>query len=188
MRPHVRAVVGHVDGDVADEADALLMGILPKGLPLAVEAVLDEGMVVHQVSKLRCVPGHGLGLPVPDILRPIRPALALEPILQGTEQRPVLQIPGMVRHIVGHLAAIEAGECLFKDSAAAVVEQPEVHLSGIAAPVGADVLVSQKALLLQEVQVHQIRVPGEGGGALVGGIPIARRGQGQPRHRGTVSW
>ena len=85
----------------------------------------------------------------------------------------------MGRHVVAHLAAIEAGEGLFKDGAAAVVEETEVHLPGIAAPVGADVPIGEKALLLQKVQVHQVRVPGEGGGALIGGISVARGGQGQ---------
>ena len=53
----------------------------------------------------------------------------------------------MVRHIVGHLAAIEAGECLFEDFAASVIEEAKVHLPGIAAPIRADILNREQPLL-----------------------------------------
>ena len=177
--PHVHAVVGHVDGDISDEADALLVGVGPQGLPLAVEAVLDEGVIVDLLPEQLPIPGHGLRLPVPDILRPVDPAFALKMILQGAEQRPVLQIPGVSRHVLGHLGPIEPGEGLFQHLATAHVQEAEIHLPGILAPVLADVLIGEEPLLLQKIQIHQIGVPGEGGRALVGGIPEARGRQGQ---------
>ena len=179
MGPYVRAVVGDVDGDIADEVHALFVGVGPEGLPLGVETVLDEGVVVDQVPELFSIPGHGLRLMIPDILWPVHPALALEPILQGAEQGPILEIPAVLRHVVGHPGPIEPGEGLLEHLAAAIIQKAEIHLPGIVAPIRADIRIGQKPLLLQQVQIHQVGVPGESGRALIGGIPIAGGRQGQ---------
>ena len=96
VRPHVGGVHGHVDGQVADDADALFMGVGPQVLPLAEEQVLDVGEQADVIRQLLLVTRYCLRAAEADVLiRPLRPGLHAEMALDSHEQGVVRQ-PGSI--------------------------------------------------------------------------------------------
>ena len=92
--PHIGGVHGYINRQVADDADALFVGVGPQGLPLAEEQVLDVGEQADVVRKLFLVMCHRLGTAEADVLvRPIRPGLHPKMALEGHEQG-VIRQPG----------------------------------------------------------------------------------------------
>ena len=104
LRPDVRGVERHIDGHVADEADALAVGVIAQRLPLAEEEDLQEDPEVHLVLQLLVRPLHGLAAVQAQILiRPLAPAGHAVAALERHEQR-VIPDPGVVppegRHLL----------------------------------------------------------------------------------------
>ena len=84
--PDVGAVLGHVDGQVAQDGDALLGGVVLEGLPLAEEEelyALPEGGLPGEAGGGGL---HGGGLPPPQRLRPLVPGHAVVVVFQGHEE------------------------------------------------------------------------------------------------------
>ena len=84
LAPDIRRVHRDIDGDVADQADALLAGIGLEGLPLAVEQELDKAVKVDLVLQLFRIGPHGKVPVHADVLvRPLGPADHAEVHLHG---------------------------------------------------------------------------------------------------------
>ena len=183
FRPHVGGVHGHIDGQVPDNLQPQGVDVVPQGVPLAVKEVLEVGEKVHVLPQLPPVALHRLRRSDPDIgVGPLQPALHAEVALHRHVQRVVGQpriLPGkgLHRRPVPVPAPPEGpaqhGKPVFVDPA-------EVHMTGVAAPVDALQLGAfQQAVGDQQIQVDEVGVPGEGGKALVGAVPIAGGTEGQ---------
>ena len=87
--PHVGAVVGHEDGEVADEPDAARVHVASKGGPLPIEQPLQPRLEADLVSMLAARPRERVGAPEADTLFPAGPLHVVVRPLQGGIERPV---------------------------------------------------------------------------------------------------
>ena len=181
IAPNLAGVQGHINGHIPQNGNALLFGVLPQGVPLAVELVLDKLVEVQLFSQALANLPQGFRLPVLEGFLPPVPGKALEFVLQG-------HIQGVIPQPVGVLPA----ECLVvpirpepgvgqgQHLPPGPVQKAEVCPAGVLPP-GKALRLSrlQKSLLLEGGQVNEIFVAGKGGAGLVGRIPVARGGQRQ---------
>ena len=181
--PHVGAVPGDIDGQVAHDGDALSVDIGLEFLPLAKEEVLHPLPEADVVLQLFFRPGHGPGAAEADVLRPLQPGGAAVPLFQGHKQGIVIQ-PGLVEQtepVKGRRGAGEqpvAGTPQHRQPQA--VEGLIVHPLRVVPPGEGGVLLPlQQPLPLQLVQVDEIGVARPGGEGLIGGVPIPRGADGQ---------
>jgi hypothetical protein len=183
--PHIGAVQRDKDGDVADNANALLVGVrldrqpLRKELPLAVLLALD---LIGQLDPpaLQC-----LGL------SPCRPCLPLVPrgqivrLLERHEQGHVFQPaclfltePGKSGPLVRRSPVTVVGKGLVQQLGLVIDHRAEIHpvvgKEGHRLQIGG----REVAGLHQLLRADEHRVPGKGGQALIGRIAIARRAEG----------
>ena len=91
MRPHIGAVVGHKDRNVADDLNAVTMGVIFHRLPLAEEKKLTKLLRLHRVGILLSCRLQRLRLPTHQIIFPSRPHRAVVTLLQRHEQSKVIQ-------------------------------------------------------------------------------------------------
>ena len=183
MRPGIRAVHGDIDRDIADDLDAVCVGIgleraiLLAELELQILLELDIKVELAAVVIQRVAPAQA------DILRPFIPALAAEEILERHEQRIIGKPPAVFADktlILAVAADIRALIGLAQQRIAHIVELFVIDILRIAAEVAAIAFLAREyALLDQLVQTDEIRVAGEGGKGLIRRIAVAGRAQGQ---------
>ena len=181
LAPGVRAVVGGVEGDVADNLHAVVICILVKLLPLLIEFILHETLQTDRVGilfpcLLDCFRLLGL-----QLFRPAFPAAAAVGFLDGHEQgeavQPVIVLlaEGLVfrllrgvKTLVGNLEGLVPGVVN-----GAVVDGgrvgAEVHL--------VQLLLLYEAFLAEGLKVDEIGIPGKCREALVGGVAVAGRSE-----------
>ena len=123
------------------------------------------------------------GTAEPEGILPVPPGGALPLGLQGGEEGVILQPEGVLPAeggIVRRRSGKKPLRGLVEHSPALAVEQGVVHPAGILAPgEGLVVLRRQETVLLQEIQVDEVGVPGVGGEGLVGRVTEAGLSQGQ---------
>ncbi len=173
--PHIGAVKGHKDGDVADDADATLVGVrfdcqpLIEELPLTILLVLD---LLRQVFSpaIQCR-GHPLGSPY----LPLGPGAQIVGLLQGHEKGEIVQ-PGTLRPaklgkgralVVGGMGA-KAGKSLVQQ--VGLVVDHGTKIDPVVGKVGHGLQVGRREVTQrrQPFGADQHRVPGKGREALVG--------------------
>ena len=185
LRPHVGGIQRHIDGQVADDADALLVDIVPQKLPLGEEQELQVGEELHIVGQQRSVfLQNGLAFAQADVLvLPLRPCLHAEVPLAGHVQGVVRQPAPVLLHKGGHLVRVPLPAPLVglvQQGEAAFVDLAVVHVAGVAAPVAFGAFGSfQQPILDKHIRVDEIGVAGVGGKALIGGVAVAGGVQGQ---------
>ena len=183
LRPHVSGIHGHIDGQVADDADALRVDIVAQPLPLAEEQVLQIGEEIHILLQQGTVFLQRLRLPQADIVGPLRPRLHAEMALARHEQGIVWEPALICLHEGGHglAAALPVTlEGLAQQVEALFVDAAVVHMTGIAAPLAPAALgLGQQTVGDEQLGVNVVGVTGVGGEALVGGIPVAGRAKRQ---------
>ena len=91
MGPDIGAVLGHVDGQVADELHVVLPAVAAQGPPLAERQVLAEAHAVQGVLGLVAQGVDGPGFPVAQGHGPVGPTRAALPGLGHPEQRVVVE-------------------------------------------------------------------------------------------------
>ena len=91
MSPAVGAVVSDKHGHVTENLHAVVMGIFPKSLPLAVENILQEFIMRYSAGQFFFIIGYAVGSVAADIVGPPRPDLAAEEITDGPEQGVVVE-------------------------------------------------------------------------------------------------
>ncbi len=99
MGPGVGAVIGDEDGDVADDADTLAVGIGLQLQPLLIEQELLKLLLLNGIVQRGGPLFHGPLLPLGDIAGPLVPdaaLLLLVVLLQGHEQSEVVEPVGGV--------------------------------------------------------------------------------------------
>lgn len=138
------------------------------------------------LRKILSAGGYGGGIARPGTaakgLRPGCPGLRAKAVLQGHKVRIVRKPGGVFPLEALYLLPIPQPapvKGLFQHGEALRIEPPVIYIPGIyPGAAGVRLVPCQQAVLYQEVKVNEIRVPGEGGKALVGGIAEARLAQG----------
>ena len=183
LGPHVGGIHGHVDGQVADDADVQRVDVVPQRVPLLEEQVLHVYEERHVLRQQRAVFLQRLFLTQPDGLRPFRPGLHAEMALAGHIQRVVRQPPGVVRGEGRHLRAVPLPaplEGLVQQREPALVDLAVVHVPGIIAPVaGLAFLLRQQPVGHQQLRVDVVGIARVGGKALIRRVAVAGRAEGQ---------
>ena len=177
IRPHVGGIHGHIDGQIADHAHALFLGIGPQRLPLPEEEVLHISEELHITGKL---PPVALHRPVPaqaDVLiLPLRPGPHTEMALQGHEQSVVRQPVRVFLRKGFHLVSVPLPAPVLgrlQQLEAVFIDFPVIHPGRVIPPVQRQFRLFQEAILTEKIQVHKIGISRIGGKALVGRVPIA---------------
>ena len=181
--PHVGAVPGDIDGQVAHDGDALLVYIGLELVPLAEEEILHPLPEADLPLQLSFRPLQGLGAAEADVLRPLQPGGAAVLLLQGHKQgivikpRPVGPAePGKSGRAPGQQPV--TGQAQHRQPQA--VQGLIVHPLRVVPPgEGGILLPLQQPLFFQLVQIDEIGVARPGGEGLIGGVPIPRGADGQ---------
>ena len=106
LRPHVGGIHGHIDGQVADDADALRVDIVPQPVPLLEEQILQVGEELHVLPQQGAVLLHRPLLPQTDVIGPLRPRLHAEMALAGHKQGVIRQPAAVCLLEGGHGLAV----------------------------------------------------------------------------------
>ena len=175
--PCVCRIQRHIDGDIADDLDALAVGVGFQLAPLLVELELKILVVLHLKVQLPAVVVHG-GLPAQtDILCPLDPRLALKAVLYRHEQGKIVQPPLVFlaecrkRFVVADVAA---GVRQPQQTAALGIQAAVINVIRLAAEVCLFALGGgQHPFLHQCVQADEIRIARKGGKALVRAVAVA---------------
>ena len=174
--PHVGAVQRNIDGYVADDADALPVGVSAQGLPLAEKQILYKVVISNLL--FMGLPGSFQSgfLPQAQTILPVQPGRASVAFLQRHEQG-VIRQPGTIFlqesgvALIGRKTAVGKAQKL----SPLLVEPAETHTGGHICPADHPRLFRlQQPLLHQCVQINEIGIAGKGREGLVGGIPVAR--------------
>ena len=181
IAPHLTGVQGHINGHISQNLDTLLLGVLPQGVPLAVELVLDKLVKIHFFPKALANLPQCFRLPVFQGFLPLIPGKAAGFVLQGPIQGVISQPVGVFpaeSQVV--LCGLEAGAGQGQHLPPGLVQKPEVRPARVLPPGKALRLPRlQKPLRLEGGQVNQIFIAGKSGTGLVGRIPVACGVQGK---------
>ena len=91
MRPDFSAISRHEDGQIADEADALLPAMLLERSPLQVELVLNEAVEIDFVREF-VVGGAERGrFAEANAGFPFEPFFVAMDVLEGSEEGPIVE-------------------------------------------------------------------------------------------------
>ena len=160
IAPNVRGIIGHVDGHVTDNGNAVFMGIGPQLLPLAVEQILHKGIEPNLLFQFLTGLPNGCRLPALEGFLPFIPGLAVFLGLQRHEQckirQPVAVLPGK-----GFQSRIFREPAIGQPQHVQPmgIQKAKVCPVGVRAPVAAgDLLRPEKTLLHQHIQVNEIMV------------------------------
>ena len=181
--PHIRAVKGHIQRNIADDGDSSLIGVIPDLLPLLPELELDKLPVINLLGQLLPHPGQRLRLSSADILFPVHPARFLMAFLQGHIHGIVIQPVDILRRklpVFRELPVLTAGKCELKQRKTPVVQTSVIHPVRLLTPgILIDLLLFQELLFLQHVQVDKVGIPRKCRIGRIGAVPIARRSHGK---------
>ena len=145
---------------------------------------MDIGEQFHILPQQLPVPGQSRRIVEPDsLIGPFLPGLHAEMPLEGHEQGVVRQPGGVFLCKARHRAAIPhpaSFRRLFQQVQTIFIELAVVHMTGIFSPVPVtDLLLRQKPILDQQIQINEIGIARIGGKALVGGITVAGGTEGE---------
>ena len=179
--PHLHRVARDVDGDVSNDKDAALVGVVLQALPVTIEEVLRHLVVAHALGVLgaeRCARLAAAAV----LLRPLVVRLEVKLLLDGHELAVRLE-PGAVRlaellEVLGRRCR-EARERTLEQSPVSAEERAVVDVLWVVSK-GQDneVLLGEVAKANEILDVYEVRIPREGGEGLVGRVAKARGGEG----------
>ena len=183
MGPGIRGIEGHINRNVPDELYSVIICVFFQFLPLDMEFVLEVLVKFDVEIAFPPVVVHGVIPALLDVLGPFLPGGPVEAELHSHKERVVLQpvriLPdeadeiGILGDIAALVGQVQQGEALLIDLAV-------VHLGRVVPEIaGRAFLLRQQALLDQDLQVDEIRIPRKGGEGLIGRIPVAGGRQGQ---------
>ena len=168
--PYIHAVVGHVDGHVPDDGDALFMGVVIDRTPLLHERVLDPFPESALRLQFRSVFPGGCDVLVARL--PLGPRTVSVVYLQRHEQRIILQPLGIfaaerTEGTIGREPGVG-----FTQKGIAGVEQPSVVHSGAVPTDFIQILFCQQFFFVQNIRVNKVGIAGDGGRGLVGAVAV----------------
>ena len=182
MGPHIHRVSGDIEGNVTDDLDAVIVGVLLQRTPLLGKLVLAEGMVADLVLQGLPIPVHGILIPVEQVLvRPLEQRHA-EVVRTGLEQSIVHQLAAVLIdkgidlvHQLRACVAVGFVQKILVD----LIHPGIVHPVHVVILIGFQIPPAQQALVHQSGQVDKQGVARRRGGGHVGGCAAAGRDQGQ---------
>ena len=182
MCPEIRAVRRHIDRNVPDDLNAVIIGILFEAVPLGCKHILEETVETDLLTVcLLCLPER-LRIPFSQLKRPFLKAFSIVCVLDRHEQRivrkPVLVLREellVARCLVK--AASPAGK--LQDREAVCIELVIVNLRLVSLPEinGLHLALLQKPFFNQSVQVNKVRITCKSREGLVGRVPVSGRTQ-----------
>jgi len=176
--------VGDEDRQVAEQADALLVGVSLERKPLPVEDPLAEA-VLGDAGGVRLAGGVQRGRLAQGFpFRPLHPGPAAVRVLEGGEQGEVVQPVGVLRAPGLELGALGGrmvgGEALVGPAELPVMVADDPAIVDAIGREGrrvGQVINRQPAILDEPVEADQVGVAGEGGERLVRRVAIAGRAE-----------
>ena len=175
--PGIRAVQGHIDGNIPDDADPPVIGILFQLFPLPVKAVLLEPVKSDFLLQFRRGLFQCLRMPLFQRFRPFQPGILRLRALDGHVQAIVFQ-PESVFFAESPVPLIflKSGKRFPQNFKTCLINAAVIYRSGIFPAVRLPaLLLCQKPFLFQCVQIDIIGIPGKSRKRLIGRIPVARR-------------
>jgi hypothetical protein len=180
--PHVGAVVGDEDRDVADDADAALVCVAAQSRPLAEERHLTELVFEDGARELRPRRRQRVRVAGDQLRGPGAPRRELVLLLERHEEREVLE-PGPLRGAEGAEVGLERRARTRGETLGGAREQRlpvRDHRAVVDVVVGERRVVTQlvcgeEPVLDEQIEADQQRIAGERGEALVGRVAVARR-------------
>ena len=183
MRPGIGAVHGHIDGDVAYNADAVMVGIGFQLIPLPDEFKLEIFMELNVIIQFPPVVVQGILPAQADVLCPPGPGSSFEPGLYCHEKGVILQPPSVFipefpkLRVQAYAAPLigfsQQGVPLFVDLCIVHKIRPAAEVSPAA------FFLCKDAFLYKVLQTNEIGIACKGGKGLVGGIPVTGGPQGE---------
>ena len=179
--PGIRAVQGHIDGDVSYDTDPPVIGILFQFFPLDLKTVLLETVKTDLLRQFPPGPVQSFRIPGLQFLRPFLPGPLSLTALDRHIQTVILQpVRVFIFKFQEFLCLTEAGKGLPKNRKTCFVNSPVVHIAGFLPAVRLPaLLLGEQSLLPEGIQIYIVRIPGEGGERLIGRISVAGGPQGQ---------
>ena len=176
IRPGIRAVHSHIDRDIPDDTDSLLIGIGLQLRPLLAEFKLHIFIKLDLKIEFPAVIIQGVLPAQADIFRPLAPGLSVKAVLHRHEKGVVLQPPGLFFlksqefRILSDIAALVG---FAQKGHPAFVHFGVVHADRILPEIRPVAFsLCQHSLLDQILQTDKIRIPRKGGKRLVWRISV----------------
>ena len=182
VEPDVRALVVHVDRDVADDPDVAGPAVPPQPPPLEHEDELEEPGPVHPVLQAPGRVPERAGLAPLQLVRPAAPGLPAEVLADGREEGEVVEPPGVPPAEPVEVPAVAP----LHEPGVHPVEEPLLerdHPGEVDMPVGelfgpGEVRRGEEAVVGQQLRADQDRVLRKRGEAVVR-VGVDRRVQGE---------
>ncbi len=186
VAPYVRAVVAHVDRNVAEEPHARAVATRFERHPLPEKEKLDERLPFDLDGVLGARLAERLFPAVPQILRPPVPDGPAETALEHDEERVIVE---PVRVDRSEALVLGAQPARRPESVEGAGEEPLLLRRGrvvIAARAGLhrrrQVVGPEQAVLHEPLGTYEERVPGEGRDAAVGRVAVGAVGRVEGQH------
>ena len=183
MSPAVGAVVGDKHGHVTEDLHAVVMGIFPKSLPLAVENILQEFIMGYGAGQFFFIIGYAVGSVAADIVGPLCPDLASEEIADRTEQGVVVEPVGVFLAEIGVRRPRHVQVFLMGHTPERVLLDLPGFVPGFRIPDGflifAQFFGRQPSPFVEHIEGNEPFVPGKGRSGQIGRIAHERRRQRQ---------
>ena len=175
--PYVHAVVSHVDGHIADDQNTLFVGVVAHGTPLLHKGVLDpfpEAALAGKGVHLRAcfvdvfvarLPGGPGAIAVVD--------------LQSHKQRIIIEPCGIFAAERRKRAVrCETGVRLPQKIVAGVEQPAVIHTDAVVLYLSR-LFFGEKPVPAQQIGIDKVRIARDGGGGLIGAVPVGGGIQGQ---------
>ena len=180
--PHLDRVARDVDGDVAYDAHAAPVGVALEAGPLAEEEVLGHLVVEVALAPL-CTEGVDRRAGAAELLRPLPEGPEAE-LLLADHELAVGREPGVTRadegvQVLGR-GGQEAGQRALQQDPASAEDGPVVDATGVVPQLRRfELALLEPALAHEPLEVDEVGVSRMRRERLVGGVPVARGGQGE---------
>ena len=185
--PGVGGVGRHENREVADDAHAALLRGGAELRPLAEEQILAEAVGVGRFGELRAQRRFSCPTVVARFGGPFPPRRAVEMILQGAEERVIVE-PARLARAERCVVAVRQRGLLLPEQTGGDLQQAglqpaerfEVHRIGRERRERHEVAGGQQAVAHERHEIHEVGVAGEGGVTLVG--RVAETGRAERAH------
>ena len=178
IRPDIAGIIGHIDRQVTDDLDSLLVDVASQSLPLLIEQVLQVGKEPTILRKRDAIGLQCARSAQANLLRPGLPRAhiigTLERHIHGIVLDPRVCLAELAQRVGVTVAAALIG--LVEQVKAHRELEAVIHAFAVGRPVDRiDLLLLEQAVPDQRVKVNKIRVSGAGAERLVRAVAVAGR-------------
>ena len=165
--PDVRTVKSHINRNVTDDLNSILVGVILQCSPLGIKLILQPGIEVDLLTAQLPVMLHGLLFPVPDIFIPLIPAHTVE-VFFYSHIKTIFSDPLAVfffEYFKSFFRLFQTADIsFFQQSKTGSVQFSIVDISGITAKItGITLFLQKQSFFDQLIQIDKIRISSKGG-------------------------